>query len=131
MTAAAQASLDQALGLLNEVDNGMSSGRWSRAAAILLRHALEETISAHWTGTAACVDSFSGKAQLLCLPEYVAEEHRDLALSAHLVWESLSNATHVDAGYELSPTASELRGYAEVVAALVGVADGAAVSVGS
>ncbi len=59
-----------------------------------------------------------GKTQLLFAAEHVDPSMREVALEAHYVWEALSNATHIDAGYELGPTAAEMRSWARVVAAL-------------
>jgi len=56
---------------------------------------------------------------MLCLPEYLPDEHRNLALRTHLAWASLSNALHVDAGYELAPTAGKLATWCVVADELI------------
>jgi hypothetical protein len=106
--------LDEARGTLGETreilartDAGVS-GRWPRAAAALCRTAIEQAVRTLWTGPNDCLTRCSGKVQMLCLSEFLEDEHFDLSLRTHLAWASLSNALHVDAGYELAPTATEL-----------------------
>ncbi len=60
---------------------------------------------------------------MLCLPEYLPSEHRNLALRTHLAWASLSNALHVDAGYELAPTSAELTTWCALADELIGAID--------
>ena len=103
----ARSALGESRAVLARADAAMS-GRWPRAAAALCRLALEQAVQSLWTGPNASLTQCSGKVQMLCLPEYLPDEHRNLALRTHLAWASLSNALHVDAGYELAPTSAEL-----------------------
>ena len=115
----ARASLDEAGAILARTDMAIS-GRWPRAAAALCRTAIEQAVRSLWTGPNACLLDCNGKVQMLCLPEYLPDEHRDLALRTHLAWKSLSNALHVDAGYELAPTSGELTTWCDLTNQLVG-----------
>ena len=114
----ARASLADAPEVLNRID-ASSSGRWPRAAAALCRTSIEQAVRSLWQGPNACLLGCSGKVQMLCLPEYLPADQRDLALRTHLAWKSLSNALHVDAGYELAPTAGELTTWCNLAEELI------------
>jgi len=118
----ARSALGESRAVLARVDAAMS-GRWPRAAAALCRLALEQAVQALWTGPNASLTRCSGKVQMLCLPEYLPSEHRNLALRTHLAWASLSNALHVDAGYELAPTSAELTTWCTLADELIDVID--------
>jgi hypothetical protein len=84
--------------------------------ALLTRQALEEALSEFWEVrlvTAGLSDS-SRKSQLACLPFYLDAR---VAREASYVWAALSGACHYHA-YELAPTAGELSGWIDAVAAL-------------
>ncbi len=114
----ARATLEESRAILARTDSAMS-GRWPRAAAVLCRSAIEQAVRSRWTGPNECLTGCSGKVQMLCLPDYLPDEHRDLALRTHLAWASLSNALHVDAGYELVPTSAELTNWCCIADELV------------
>lgn len=103
----ARSTLEESREILARTDAAMI-GRWPRAAAVLCRSAIEQAVRSLWTGPNECLRGCSGKVQMLCLPEYLPDEHHDLALRTHVAWASLSNALHIDAGYELAPTSAEL-----------------------
>ena len=116
--AEARNALDESRIVLARADAAMG-GRWPRAAAALCRLALEQAVRSLWTGPNGSLTACSGKVQMLCLPEYLPVEHRNLALRTHLAWASLSNALHVDAGDELAPTAAELATWCDLAEELV------------
>ena len=89
-------------------------GTWPRVSAILGRQALEIALDQLWTRAAPGVENASGRAQLVCLPEYVDAE---LAGRVRYAWHALSTACHHHA-YELPPIASELNGWLDDVEAL-------------
>jgi hypothetical protein len=103
--------------LLGDADHllrNTSQGLWPRPAAFLLRLALEETLDDFWRRTAPGVAGCDMNAQLLCLTAYRDEATVRLAARA---WAALSSACHYH-GYELSPTAGELRALHSEVRAL-------------
>ena len=118
----ARSALGESRAVLARADAAMS-GRWPRAAAALCRIALEQAVQSLWTGPNASLTRCSGKVQMLCLPEYLPSEHRNLALRTHLAWASLSNALHVDAGYELAPTSAELTTWCALADELISAID--------
>lgn len=111
-------------GLLDDADDLLASGLpatqglWPRAAAFLIRLALEQAIDNFWTAKARQMRECSRHAQLICLRSYL-----DKATAGRVteLWESLSGACHYHT-YELAPTAAELRSWhneaKELVAAL-------------
>ena len=90
-------------------------GTWPRASAILGRQALEIALDQLWARVAPGVENASGRAQLVCLPEYVDAE---LTSRVRYSWHALSAACHHHA-YELPPVASELNGWLDDVEALI------------
>jgi hypothetical protein len=80
-------------------------GLWPRAAAFLIRLALEEILAAFWKRTAPGVEGCTFRAQLLCLMSYTDMETARTAAGA---WGALSAACHYHS-YELAPTFDELR----------------------
>lgn len=97
-------------------DPAATAGGWPRMVALLTRQALEEALSEFWEVrlvTAGLSDS-SRKSQLACLPFYLDAR---VAREASYVWAALSGACHYHA-YELAPTAGELSGWIDAVAAL-------------
>jgi hypothetical protein len=92
-----------------------TAGLWPRAAALLARQALEQSLDEFWRQRAAGLEMCSARAQLLCLPEYL---QRDLAERVSYAWTGLSQACHQHA-YELPPTADELAIWMETVENLV------------
>jgi hypothetical protein len=81
-------------------------GLWPRASAWLLRLALEAALDQYWRAVAPSVAQCrSRRAQLLMLRRYAGAE---TAGRAAYLWWALSRAGHHH-GYELAPTAGELR----------------------
>ena len=78
---------------------------WSRAAAVLARQALEESLRRYWDRKAPGVARLNMRAQLNCLGAYLSPPSlsRDVAFT----WHALSRATHHHP-YELDPTREEL-----------------------
>ncbi len=79
------------------------AGRWPRAVALLTRQALERSMQELWDAKAPPAAGASGRAQLLCLQQYVDP---GLARRAAWTWSALSQACHHS--YDLPPTAGEL-----------------------
>lgn len=94
-----------------------TAGLWPRAAALLARQALEEAVDAVWARRAPGLERLSARAQLACLPEYLPD--RELAGEVSFTWAALSDACHQH-GYDVGPTAQELRHRFDVVERLVG-----------
>ena len=90
-------------------------GTWPRASAILGRQALEIALDQLWARVAPGVENASGRAQLVCLPEYVDAE---LTSRVRYSWHALSGACHHHA-YELPPIVSELNSWLDDVQALI------------
>jgi hypothetical protein len=76
-----------------------TTGVWPRAAALLLRHALEEALRRYWRRVRPELADCPMHAQALCLESYAACHYH---------------------GYELSPTPAELRAWRDEVAQLLG-----------
>jgi len=106
-----QATLQLARDLLSRVDPS-TAGLWPRAAALLIRQALEEAVDAYWTTRQLPLESVSTQTQLVCLRMMTADNA--LRGQLHEAWGSLSRACHHHP-YELSPTAGELATWIEVV----------------
>jgi hypothetical protein len=98
------ALLAEARRLLDDTSTGTVSV-WSRAAAMLARQALEETLRRYWLRTAPGVERLSMRAQLSCLRAYLTAPA--LAADVAFAWHALSRATHHHP-YELDPTRDEL-----------------------
>ncbi|MGW5463746.1 hypothetical protein [Streptomyces sp. NPDC003996] len=92
-----------------------TTGVWPRAAALLLRHALEEALRSYWRGVRPQLARMPTHAQVLCLESYAGPE---AARRWSSVWSNLSQACHYH-GYELSPVPAELRDWREEVAAVI------------
>ncbi|MEV0973697.1 hypothetical protein [Microtetraspora glauca] len=85
-----------------------------RAAAFLIRMALEACLADYWSRVAPGVERCAMQAQITCLNGY---RDRGTVRLAARSWAALSRTCHYH-GYELSPTASELRGLHSEVTAL-------------
>ncbi|MGW5480909.1 hypothetical protein [Streptomyces sp. NPDC004008] len=92
-----------------------TTGVWPRAAALLLRHALEEALRSYWQRVRPQLARVPTHAQVLCLESYAGTE---AARRWSSVWSTLSQACHYH-GYELSPIPAELRDWREEVAAVI------------
>ncbi|MFG1864806.1 hypothetical protein [Microbispora bryophytorum] len=80
-------------------------GLWPRAAAFLIRLALEEALTGFWKRSAPGVETCTMRAQLLCLMAYTDVDTARIAAGA---WGALCAACHYHS-YELAPTFTELR----------------------
>ena len=104
--------------VLVERPTEQTEGYWARAAALLMRQALEGAVYAHWTRTEPRLTMAPYSTQLLCLREYIADT--ELADSAANTWAGLSRACHHH-GYGLGVTGAELRGWGATVSAIIRV----------
>ncbi|MFC7527590.1 hypothetical protein [Actinoplanes sp. GCM10030250] len=101
----AEIYLSNAAALMSRPSAG-THGLWPRAAAWLLRLALEAALDRYWRAIAPSVAQCrSRRAQLLMLRQYASA---DMASRAAYLWWALSRAGH-QRGYELALTATELR----------------------
>ncbi len=80
-------------------------GVWPRAAALLTRQALEDSMDRLWEATYPGAKSASRATQLACLGLMFADKR--LVSDVRSAWASLSRACHHH-HYELGPTAAEL-----------------------
>ena len=93
------------------------SGVVCRCAALLTRQALEAHLSKVLESRAPGAQATPFRTQLLCLNELFSDP--DLARRIAYTWSSLSAATH-HYGYELPPTANQMRGWMETVRTFIG-----------
>ncbi len=107
--------IGEARRLLDEAAPGTASV-WSRAAALLARQALEDALRRLFAAKAPGVEHLNLRAQLLCLPTYLAAG--DLPRDVTYAWNALSRATHHHP-YELDPTRDELSSLLAVTERLV------------
>jgi hypothetical protein len=110
------AVLELARDLLSRADPA-TAGLWPRAAALLIRQALEEAVDAYWTERQLPLDSLPTQAQLVCLRMMTPDG--PLPAQLHETWGALSRACHHHP-YELSPTAGELVTWIERVEEFTG-----------
>jgi hypothetical protein len=106
-----QATLQLARDLLSRADPA-TAGLWPRAAALLIRQALEEAVDEYWTTRQVPLESVSTQTQLVCLRMMTADG--PLPAQLHETWGALSRACHHHP-YELSPTVEELADWIDVV----------------
>lgn len=106
-----RAVLQLARDLLSRADPA-TAGLWPRAAALLIRQALEEAVDSYWTARQLPLDSLPTQAQLVCLR--VMTPDGTLPARLHEAWGSLSRACHHHP-YELAPTVGELATWIRVV----------------
>lgn len=104
-------TLDLARDLLTRADPS-TAGLWPRAAALLIRQALEEAVDSYWTERQLPLDSLPTHSQLVCLRMMTPEGN--LPARLHEAWGGLSRACHHHP-YELAPTAGELSGWIDIV----------------
>ncbi|MGW2772132.1 hypothetical protein ACWC4C_06250 [Streptomyces olivaceoviridis] len=93
-----------------------STGVWPRAAALLLRHALEEALRRYWQARKLQLSYCPPHAQSLCLESYADP---DTARRWSATWAGLSRACHYH-GYELAPTQGELCAWRDDVERVIG-----------
>jgi hypothetical protein len=82
-----------------------TGGLWPRAAALLTRQALEETLDTYWQSKNLPLQAVSTRPQLICLREYLDDPA--LAADVQHSWNSLSETCHHHP-YELAPSVGEL-----------------------
>ena len=109
--------LDVASSMMSR-DFPMRPGLWPRASALLVRQALEESLTGYWVVKGIPLERCSTRAQLICLREYLREG--DLASRLGYAWAALSRACHHHP-YELPPTVEEIKSWMEPVRELHGV----------
>ncbi|MFB0619143.1 hypothetical protein [Streptomyces sp. AGS-58] len=95
----------------------LSPGVRARAAATLLRLALDETLDAFWRSVSPRMTRSTGRTRMLCLQWYVSPS---VARQWYTVWSGLSAACHYHS-YELPPTPSEVRAWHQDVSELLRV----------
>ena len=78
---------------------------WGRAALLLARQSLEESLEQFWLGRSPDLVWAPMRGQLLCLGE-VMKDHETARAVANL-WNALSDACHYDA-YDLIPNSTEI-----------------------
>jgi hypothetical protein len=98
--------LDAADLLLTSPVAGMGS-LWPRACALIIRHALEQSLDRYWVSVLPEAAECGMRQQLLLLPLYATATPQAWSL-AREAWCGLSGAAHHHV-YELAPTAQELR----------------------
>ncbi len=84
------------------------AGVWPRAAAFLIRQALEDALDELWATNLPGMERASRASQLACLA--YASPDRRLADNVRIAWSALSRACHHHS-YELAPTAPELENW--------------------
>lgn len=82
-------------------------GLWPRAAAWILRLAIEQCLRGLWTDALAPLAECNMRIQLLALTAFV---DRDIAGATSELWHALSHVTHYR-DYELAPALTELRAW--------------------
>jgi hypothetical protein len=92
------------------------AGLWPRAAALIARRALEETLDVLWRRRARGLERASARAQLACLPNFLRDD--ELAADVTFAWSALSDACHHH-DYELTPTWAELEANIRAVERLI------------
>ncbi|MFQ3556685.1 hypothetical protein QZN11_07770 [Streptomyces gramineus] len=83
--------------------NTLAPGLRARAAAVLLRMALDQTLDAYWQRVTPSMTRV-GKHRMLCLEWYAGH---DTARRCRTTWSALSAACHYHA-YELPPAPAEI-----------------------
>ncbi len=107
MTVTTQSPADL-LSLADEImsrANPGTAGLWPRAAALLARQALEQSLVDFWHSHGLSFDWCGTRQQLTCLREYLPD--KGLAGQLYESWATLTRACHHQP-YELAPTLEEL-----------------------
>lgn len=94
----------------------LSPGVRARAAATLLRLALDESLDAFWQSVSPRMTR-TGRTRMLCLQWYVSPS---VARQWYTVWSGLSAACHHHT-YDLPPTPAEVRAWHQDVSELLRV----------
>ncbi|MFI8093486.1 hypothetical protein ACIF9R_35120 [Streptomyces sp. NPDC086080] len=96
----------------------LAPGLRARAAAVLLRMALEQALDAYWRRITPRMTRV-GKHRMLCLEWYAG---RDTARRCRTTWAALSATCHYRT-YELPPAPTEIRARLEEVTVLLAALD--------
>lgn len=96
------------------VAHTLPPGLRARAAAVLLRLALDETLDCFWQSVSPSMTR-NGRSRLICLQWYVRPS---VARQWYAVWSALSAACHHHT-YELPPTPAEVRAWHQDVTELL------------
>ncbi|MFD4015338.1 hypothetical protein [Streptomyces sindenensis] len=96
-------------------DTALSPGVRARAAATLLRLALDETLDAFWRSVCPRMTRSTGRTRMLCLQWYVSPS---IARQWYTVWSGLSAACHHHT-YDLPPTPAEVQTWHQDVSELL------------
>ncbi|RPK93891.1 hypothetical protein [Streptomyces sp. ADI98-10] len=107
---AAQSLLRPSAGTMTSLGPGVRA----RAAALLLRRALERGLDDFWQGVAPGMTRV-GKHRILCLGAYT---DRETARRCYLTWSALSTACHYRA-HDMPPAPSEIQSRLPAVEALL------------
>ncbi|MFJ1595481.1 hypothetical protein [Streptomyces sp. NPDC088261] len=94
----------------------IAPGLRARAAAMLLRMALEQALDDIWRSITPRM-TYSARSRMLCLEWYVTPS---VARQCYAVWSALSEACHHHL-YELPPTPAEVRAWHQDVSELLRV----------
>ena len=101
----ASGSLAAARVIIDRADH-YAHGNWPRAAALLIRTAVEDAVAEVWRATYPAWPPGSGwRNRFICLPAVV--DDRQVCREARQLWSELSAGCHVHP-YELAPTIAEL-----------------------
>ncbi|MBT2392330.1 hypothetical protein ACFYRC_31760 [Streptomyces sp. NPDC005279] len=110
------AAADQLLCPPPDIVHTLTPGLRARAAAVLLRLALDETLDDFWRSVSPRMTR-NGRSRMLSLQWYVRPS---VARQWFAVWSALSAACHHHS-YELPPTPAEVRAWHKDVSELLSV----------
>ncbi|GGR84996.1 MULTISPECIES: hypothetical protein [Streptomyces] len=97
------------------VTHSLAPGLRARAAAALLRLALDEAMDGFWRQVSPAMARTRGRTKALCMEWYVPPS---VARQWYAVWSALSAACHHHT-YELPPTPGEVRAWHDDVVELL------------
>lgn len=84
---------------------------WNRAAAVLTRQAIEQTVNQFWSVACPDMRRANWAEKWMAMPAYFGDPAAANAVArAHYAWEALSESCH-HRGYDLGLTEAELRGH--------------------
>ncbi len=101
---------------LIERPDAKTAGLWPRAAALLARQALEQSLDERRRDKGLALDQISTQAQLFCLASYLDDP---ITADLRQTWSALTGACHHHP-YELAPTLEELRHLVAVTRSFLG-----------
>ncbi|MFD7788552.1 hypothetical protein ACFV4Q_36525 [Streptomyces nojiriensis] len=109
------AAADHLLAPPSGVTHSLAPGLRARAAAALLRLALDEAMDGFWQQVSPAMTRTRGRTKALCLEWYAPSS---VARQWYAVWSALSAACHHHT-YELPPTPGEVRAWHDDVVELL------------